>query len=69
MTKRLNELADSAAKFLKQSERKIDEDTLRDFLDQWSRGDLDCFQLDLLTDMVKARLNTHQIRWKAGALA
>jgi hypothetical protein len=29
---------------------------LRDFCDAWSHGDLDCIQLDILTDMVKARL-------------
>jgi hypothetical protein len=29
---------------------------LRDFLDAWTHGDLDAVQLDILTDMAKARL-------------
>jgi hypothetical protein len=29
---------------------------LRDFLDAWTHGDLDAIQLDILTDMAKARL-------------
>jgi hypothetical protein len=57
MSKNLKNEADSAFAFLNKSERAApDGDALRDFRDAWTHGDLDCLQLDILTDMVKARL-------------
>jgi hypothetical protein len=58
LSKNLKAVADAAAAFLKQSVRKAPEgDALRDFLDGWTQGDLDCVQLDILTDMVTKRLS------------
>ena len=31
-------------------------DELRDFMNRWTQGNLDCVQLDIITDMVAARL-------------
>lgn len=49
--------AERAAVYLKKSARPApDGEALRDFLDVWTQGDLDCVKLDILTDMVTARL-------------
>jgi hypothetical protein len=37
-----------------------DQDSLRDALDMWTGGDLDCVELDLLIDCVSKRLKAKQ---------
>jgi hypothetical protein len=56
-SKRLQEHADAAAYCLNhRSGIPLPPERLRDFVDSWTQGDLDCVQLDILTDMVRSRL-------------
>lgn len=57
MAKNLTAEADAAAAFLNRSARPAPEgEALRDFIDGWTQGDLDCVQIDILTDMVASRM-------------
>lgn len=46
--------ADRVARHI--SNPALPDDEVRDICDHLTVGDLDCFQLDMLTDMVKARM-------------
>lgn len=57
MAKNLQQEANAAASYLARSTRQFPQgDALRDFVDGWTQGDLDAMQLDILTDMIAARL-------------
>jgi hypothetical protein len=59
-SQKLKQEADEAAVVLRKmipADVAVTPDALRDFLDGWTQGDLDCIQLNILTDMVEVRLN------------
>lgn len=57
----MTEDAERLSRGLRKHRQCVTEDSLRDMCDMQTGGDLDCTQLDILVDMVKARLGSTRV--------